>query len=129
MDQATHHQLMYEANRKSVGATYLLWFFLGFLGAHRFYAGRTGSGIAQLVLCFSVIGWIVLLPWLLADLFLIPGIIRDHNMQTIEELRGPPPESDRLEDPQTPTDRRRAEMLEDLRQTGYSRFGKRRTHY
>lgn len=34
----------------------LLAFFLGTLGIHRFYAGKIGSGIAQLVL--TVIGWI-----------------------------------------------------------------------
>ena len=131
MDQATHSQLLFEANRKSVGATYILWFFLGMFGAHRFYAGKTGSAIAQVVLLLSVIGWLVLIPWLLADLFLIPGMIREHNMQTIEDIRGPAPEPDRLENPKTPMDRKRAEMLEDLRQTGYSRqgLGPKRTRY
>ncbi len=131
MDESTHQQLVFEANRKSVAAAYLLWFFIGFLGAHRFYAGRKGSAIAQLVLCITIVGWIVLIPWLLADLFLIPGIIREENMKTIEEIAGPKRGAERLERPQTPADRKRAEMLEDLRQTGYSRqgFGSRRPDY
>lgn len=36
-------------------AAVLLCFFLGALGVHRFYVGKTGSGIAQLVL--SLVGW------------------------------------------------------------------------
>src|SRR4051794_27444093 len=28
---------------KSTGAAYLMWFFLGFFAAHRFYLGRPGS--------------------------------------------------------------------------------------
>lgn len=30
---------------KSKGVAYLLWFFLGFLGAHKFYVGKTGMGV------------------------------------------------------------------------------------
>lgn len=41
--------------RKSPIAVWLLWLFLGGLGAHNFYLGRTGRGIAQVVL--FVLGW------------------------------------------------------------------------
>ncbi|MEM9500737.1 MAG: TM2 domain-containing protein [Pseudomonadota bacterium] len=123
MDDTLQQQLVYEANRKSVGATYVLWLFLGMFGAHRFYAGSAKTGAMQLLLCISIIGWLVLLPWLLADLFLIPGIVRDHNMGIIREMEyNPECEAEkRLYNPQTPEDRRRAEMLEDLRRTGFSR--------
>lgn len=30
---------------KSKGVAYLLWFFFGFLGAHKFYLGKVGMGI------------------------------------------------------------------------------------
>ena len=30
---------------KSTGTAYLLWFFLGALGAHKFYLNKTGMGI------------------------------------------------------------------------------------
>jgi len=37
---------------KNLLAAYLLWFFLGIFGAHRFYLGRTGSAVGvSRVLC------------------------------------------------------------------------------
>jgi len=72
-------QMLFEANKKSVGVTYLLWLFLGGFGGHRFYIGRTGSAVAMLAM--SIIGWatiwigIGLLPlsilgvWLIVDAF------------------------------------------------------------
>lgn len=78
---------------KSVGAAYLLWFFLGTLGAHRFYLGRTGSAVAQLILC--VVGWLttfliigfalltVLGIWWIVDAFLISAMISEQK----EEIR------------------------------------------
>lgn len=82
--------MMYDANRKSVGVAYLLWLFLGGAGGHRFYAGKTGSGIAMLILTISGVilsiigvGFLLLLAvgiWAIIDAFLIPGWIRNANM-------------------------------------------------
>lgn len=83
-------RLMYfEANKKSAGTAYLLLIFLGGFSAHRFYLGRPGSAIAQLLiwwisLVLIIVGiglitmWITPI-WLLVDLFLIPQMVRDHN--------------------------------------------------
>lgn len=72
------------ANAKpSTAVAYLLALFLGCFGAHRFYLGRTGSAIAQLILTITIIGLLVTGIWVLVDLFLIPGMIR----QKIEVLR------------------------------------------
>lgn len=84
--QQTRAQLFYQANAKSVGVSYLLWFFLGGLGVHRFYLGRSGSGAAQMLLGLLgwlplFLGWAVLGCWLLVDAFLIPGIARDENQR------------------------------------------------
>jgi TM2 domain-containing membrane protein YozV len=43
-------QMTFQAQKKSTGAAYLLWFFLGGLGGHRFYLGQTGTAITQLIL-------------------------------------------------------------------------------
>ncbi|WP_338241024.1 TM2 domain-containing protein [Aurantiacibacter hainanensis] len=86
MDSRTREQLIFEAHRKSTGATYLLWFFFGFFGAHRFYLGRTGSGIAQLVLSLTIVGLIPMAFWWLIDAFLIPEMVRDENMKTIRNI-------------------------------------------
>lgn len=105
MDSPTREQMIFEANRKSTGASYLLWFFLGFFGAHRFYLGRTKSAIAQLLLCFSIVGIIPLAFWWLIDAFLIPDIARSENMKVIESLnhgRLGPQDSNRLTRPPEP---------------------------
>jgi TM2 domain-containing membrane protein YozV len=82
-------QMLYSANSKSVGVAYLLWFFLGGFGGHRFYAGKTGSAVAQLLLMLVGIVTLVVAVgaflmfavgvWVLIDAFLIPGWIRNHN--------------------------------------------------
>lgn len=87
--------MMYDANKKSVGASYLLWFFLGWLGAHRFYLGATGTAVVQLLLGLLGwipigIGWIVLAIWWLVDAALIPGMARNENMKIAQRFGGSP---------------------------------------
>ena len=57
----------------STGVAYLFWFFLWFVSAHRFYLGRPGTAILQILSYFILIGFF----WVLIDAFLIPGMIRD----------------------------------------------------
>ncbi len=83
--------MMYDANRKSTGVAYLLCIFLGGVGAHRFYLGRTGSAVAQLALWLLglVTGFVLWIPlgiWILVDLFLIPGIAREQNMALADKF-------------------------------------------
>ena len=83
--------MAYDAQKKSVLVAYLLWWFLGSLGAHRFYLGRTGSAVAMLVitllsipLMLILIGFVgiaVVGVWWIVDAFLIPGIAKIHNMK------------------------------------------------
>ncbi|MEL7199242.1 MAG: TM2 domain-containing protein [Pseudomonadota bacterium] len=73
---------------RSVGLAYVLWFVLGQLSVHRFYCGQADSAwfqlglfIGSLICLFAVpalgvvgfIGWCI---WIVADLFLIPGMMR-----------------------------------------------------
>jgi TM2 domain-containing membrane protein YozV len=83
--------MIYDAHRKSTGAAYLLWLFLGGFGAHRFYLGQTGTAVTQLVLLLLgwiplFAGWVILGIWLFVDLFLIPGIARDENLKIADRL-------------------------------------------
>lgn len=57
---------------------FLLAFFLGPFGVHRFYCGRTGSGIAMLVLTITVVGALVTGIWALVDwILIVTGSFRD----------------------------------------------------
>ena len=133
-------QMAFEANRKSMGVAYLLWFLFGTLGVHRFYAGRTKSAVVMLLLTLSVIGLVVTLPWWVIDAFLLPNIVREKNFETMRLIDGGVPSGARRGEDGAPipaqavnptamskTDRRREEMLEDLRQTGYKKERRDRT--
>ena len=54
-----------EKSPKKWLTTFLLCTFLGYQGAHRFYVGKTGSGVAQLLLDWTgiwcLIDWIKIL--------------------------------------------------------------------
>jgi TM2 domain-containing membrane protein YozV len=45
----------------------LLAFFVGPLGIHRFYLGRTGTAVTMLVLSCTIFGLIITGPWALID--------------------------------------------------------------
>jgi TM2 domain-containing membrane protein YozV len=68
--------------KKSAGAAYLLWFFLGWISAHRFYLGKPVSAVLQILSYFIIVGFV----WWLLDLFLIQSIIRDKTEQTRARL-------------------------------------------
>jgi len=82
--------MIYDANKKSVGASYVLCLLLGGLGAHRFYLGHRATAAVQLVLGLLgfVVGftWPPLWLWLLVDLFLIPGMVRARNLEIADSL-------------------------------------------
>ena len=46
----------------------IIAFLLGPLGIHRFYLGRTGSGIAMLLLSCTIIGLLLSVPWAFIDM-------------------------------------------------------------
>jgi TM2 domain-containing membrane protein YozV len=81
--------MLYDANRKSALVAYLLWFFLGLLGAHNFYLRRNGTAITQLILTITVVGSALTLIWILIDAFLIPGRVRRLNNELANELSKP----------------------------------------
>lgn len=62
---------------RNILLAYVLWFFLGVFGAHRFYLGKMGTAILQLLFTLSVFGAIITVVWWVIDAFLIPGLIED----------------------------------------------------
>lgn len=58
---------------KSTLTAYLLWFFLGLLGAHKFYLGKTGMGILYIFTggLFGI--------GMLIDLFTLAGQVNTYN--------------------------------------------------
>src|SRR3546814_4365354 len=67
--------MRFEAAKKSVLVAYLLWFFLGWLGLHRFYLGYVISGLLMLalwgvgtLLTFILVGYVILVvPFLRSE--------------------------------------------------------------
>jgi hypothetical protein len=78
----TEDQILIESRvaneKKSAGAAYFLWFFLGWISAHRFYLGKPVTAILQILSYFILIGFV----WWVVDLFLIPSIIEDKMNET-----------------------------------------------
>lgn len=69
---------------KNIVVAYLLWWFLGPLGIHRFYLDRTKSGLAQLLLLIFgwipfFVGWIALGIWWLLDAYFVQEYVRQYN--------------------------------------------------
>jgi hypothetical protein len=66
---------------RSVGVAYILWFFFGVVGVHRFYCGRIGTGFLWFFTGgMFMIGWFV-------DAFLIPDMVREANEELVAYTR------------------------------------------
>ena len=97
MDRAS---AQYDIEKKSLLVAYLLWAFLGYVGAHRFYLGRPLSGFIMLALSgltllvtfvsFGLLGflWVIVAIWWFIDALLIPGLAGRSNSRTADRLFG-----------------------------------------
>jgi TM2 domain-containing membrane protein YozV len=83
-----------QSNQKTPTVAYLLWFFLGGFGVHRFYMGRKGSGFAMLALFLAstvlsvigigLLGYLALMIWWVADAFMIKGWFNTQTTAQVE---------------------------------------------
>jgi len=90
----------FDIEKKSVLVAYLLWLFLGYVGAHRFYLGRIGSGLMMLCtaiviatisfISFGILSflWVLMAIWWLIDALLIPGMAAGTNSRIADRLFG-----------------------------------------
>ncbi|MGC5076076.1 NINE protein [Agrococcus sp. DT81.2] len=86
-----HHVV--HAPAKELSVAYLLLFFLGTCGAHRFYLGRNGSAIGMLsltvigiVTAMVLVGFVLLAAvavWWFVDIFRTPGMVREENRRAL----------------------------------------------
>ena len=83
--------MMFEANKKDACIAYILWFFLGYFGAHNFYLKRTGAAVAQLLLTLTIVGLLITFFWHLVDAVLIPGWVRRENNRLLAWMLGTVP--------------------------------------
>jgi TM2 domain-containing membrane protein YozV len=72
------HQVINDA--PTVGLGYFLWFFGGLFSAHRFYMGKPGSAVLQILSYFVLIGF----AWWIIDAFMISGMVDERK----DRLRG-----------------------------------------
>ena len=89
--------MRYEAEKKSLAVSYLLWLVLGAVGGHRFYLRRPISAMVMLLIStFSFILTLVLIGyaglffislWWLLDALLIPGMVARHNTRVIAAIQ------------------------------------------
>ena len=84
--------LIYDALKRSEVVAFLLWFFFGILGAHRFYLKRIGSGVLMLVLTCTVFGMVITGIWWIIDAFLIVGMTKEYNLNLIERTQNTSPD-------------------------------------
>ncbi|WNF07481.1 TM2 domain-containing protein [Brevibacillus borstelensis] len=62
-----------DKKKKSTGAAWLLWFFFGGIGGHRYYLGKYGTAI----LMTFTLGFVGI--WTVIDAFLLNGMIQKTN--------------------------------------------------
>jgi len=100
-------------NNKSTGVAYLLWFFLGCWGGHRFYCGRKGSGFAMAGLwlgsllttpiVIGFVGFLALIGWWIVDAFSIGKWIAADTPHHMMDTPGMAPTAENASTPDTET--------------------------
>jgi TM2 domain-containing membrane protein YozV len=72
-------------NGKSIVVYLILAWFFGIVGGHRFYAGKTGSAIAMLLM--STVGFVLIVPVIVSGIWaLVDIIVGICNINTPEKI-------------------------------------------
>jgi TM2 domain-containing membrane protein YozV len=89
--------MAFQVRKKETVVAFLLWWFLGTVGGHRFYCNRPGSGAAMLVtsvlsiplcylFCIGFAGLFAVFIWWIIDAFSIAAWVRQHNQEVMNQL-------------------------------------------
>jgi TM2 domain-containing membrane protein YozV len=87
--------LRFENEKKSAALAFILCWFLGIWGAHRFYLGKPYAWLKVIItlvsipLCFFFIGFFGLFAmwlWMIIDLFYVSRWVRAHNTALLERI-------------------------------------------
>lgn len=70
-----------EGKLKEGSTALLLCIFLGGIGVHKFYMGKTGLGVLYFLTCWTFIPAIVSF----FEMFFISGAVREHNRKVMQE--------------------------------------------
>ena len=84
LNERMYVEQRYASEKKNMLVAYLLWFFLGWLSFHRFYLGKPGTAVLQIVLIWLAVGWL----WWLVDAFLVQGIVDQKNQEIYNRIAG-----------------------------------------
>lgn len=77
-----------QKKQKTKTIAFLLWFFLGAFGAHRFYMGDSGLGAGILIawlFCVILLGWTVVTPLLFCAGLLCDGFLISKRIELANE--------------------------------------------
>jgi endonuclease/exonuclease/phosphatase (EEP) superfamily protein YafD/TM2 domain-containing membrane protein YozV len=85
------------ASGKSLLMAYVLWAFLGWTGAHRFYLGRPGSAMLMLglsvvsmvlmIVMVGILGYAIVLCWWIHDGVFLPAMFRQQRVREFFDSR------------------------------------------
>lgn len=74
-------QMAYDNEKKTGTPAWVLWWFTGALGGHRYYLGDIGYAV-----CMTFFGWMTLGIWPLVDAFFINRRLRQKNADKQREI-------------------------------------------
>lgn len=80
-----------ESQKKNQVMAYVIWWFFGFMGGHRYYFGKTGSAVAMtlifwLLVWFLGLGLVITVIWALVDVFMIGDWLKEDQQKTEEKV-------------------------------------------
>lgn len=80
--------IRYEANKRTFQSAFILCLLFGFLGMHRFYLEKNGSGLTMLTFSVFIIGIPISLLWAFIDLFFISLMVQEYNNELVSQIDG-----------------------------------------